>query len=832
MKSLILLILLIIIPFFSFAAESDKSMWEEEVKIFRQTSLCDLEKYRGSPRPNKFLLRSAVDILSFIERSSTKHGLEALLGNENIIFLMSDMLYVIHEQDTDFKNRYDFLFQQLGPGGKVIPFSIHSFDRVALLFQPNGSPFDTSLGSNYHRLIEIIFTEEIPTLLVTLKRILDLEFARGSISIEETPYGLEYYDGRYLDHLRITNEKIDLAKLSPKVKRNKIEAGLRKIIPVSHLPNLAQLTNMTQDLVSLIQILSIDELFEVLRSVSTKIQRNSLLYLYIMIGEKSSNKKISTWMQRKRNKIPWKKLLDIRDLIIHQDEHGLEGFFEAEIESPSKIDFYNLKLNLKTFIEEAAALLIDVWGTDPKKTFEDWIGSILSGDPIYGVSLKSPEAEKVRWGAGVTKKVWRKSPLFSSNKDHWCKILAGTKKVSFETISTLIEATNELKTLLLDDTLAERDLLEKQLASYEKVREYIIERLTKETSKILDFEDREYIIALILANLDKEDLVKSCLDLLYENPGIFNKDNEGSFKSSFTDNGIDYARVEGMSKLLSPKMISAVELHKNIIDAISTPMSQEERLEFHRKMEEQRQWYSGASLPVVFDLRRRMDSYRHFIPHLYTLYLRAQTNRFIIPAYQRFLGSFSEALTPGLHPDLGSIEDEWNLAQRLLSSIGIKVDKLSTDHIHFKKFEEQMMASAREQATSFNPYQLPLYSFVFSQRYYGIIAGAALQSWVDLHPSSAPSKISNIQQVLIKYRIMAAHGNTFYEGIHDDPEDFSGRVTEEHRVSPLEMGTGIVAMAIRTANFHDKKRISEPTDLGSWMKFLNGVITSDRFVKS
>jgi len=164
MKYIFLVITLFFLSKNSIAAVEE---WSTDLERFRRTFLADFKPHRGTCRPHTFLITTAVDILDFLNRSCRRYGPRFISRDEQANALVVDIAYIIQQQSPDFKNRYDFLLEQINTDGTQMSFSLHTFDRIGLLFSKRGYRFNLEKGSAYNRFVSLICSEELPTLHTT-----------------------------------------------------------------------------------------------------------------------------------------------------------------------------------------------------------------------------------------------------------------------------------------------------------------------------------------------------------------------------------------------------------------------------------------------------------------------------------------------------------------------------------------------------------------------------------------------------------------------------------------------------------------------------------------
>jgi|GEM_PF-4286736 len=249
--------------------------------------------------------------------------------------------------------------------------------------------------------------------------------------------------------------------------------------------------------------------------------------------------------------------------------------------------------------------------------------------------------------------------------------------------------------------------------------------------------------------------------------------------------GIDYKPFGKIYMRISPKMKTTRQVLEVMQDPRSAPISNDKRFEFHQYHAYAGGEHIGASLPLIFDLRRRMGAFTHFLPHLHAA-KKVEHNRRARPAVDRFEQAMMNLVEPGSFAESGTPEQEWQRANTRLRTLGFRVTPSSTEDPEFRVFSAEAMARAQSAASPLSPQNAWLFPVTMAGRYHTVIATSALQTWIKKTGLTPPDGIMESYEMMRKARIGWAHGDSFSGGtIIMDPEDFTPAASEGVTASEL-----------------------------------------------
>lgn len=494
--------------------------WEEDVNGFVRSRLSDLRASRSLVKREKPGIGLATEILYFIVKGTNKYGVGVVANSDNTAELVVDLSDVINLQTPDFKNRYDIFVEQWVEKGVQRPFSLFTFDRVAQAFKYRDRIFNIDSGSPYSRWIEIIFREEIPSLHRTIRLIRDLEIARGrNTGTPRVHKGYGFFHGRMAEEQRllVISGHLDKIRCSAGPEKARWERLVRQTISNPSLNRLLILTAMAHDYFVLQRIERAVDIVLKIPSYGSDTERQAFLAGMIQIGELATNKNLSKFIKYHAERAPWDELVHIRDAIEHQDENGFSVFFEEIVDGTNtSFDFMRWRRELEILKDQVKDLRLRVWGVDPKVTYDSWIKRVLTGNPTYGIIQK---VEKNPIDTAKRKK-FRKTKSFKLNKQLWASVLKAEQPIQYEVVSLI-------------------STLRDELGDNNEIESYLYERLIGEAIHLTP-EEIDLLIDTVKSNLDKENVVKTCLGLLSRDQDVLDPKNGRAFIKAFTDNGLDF----------------------------------------------------------------------------------------------------------------------------------------------------------------------------------------------------------------------------------------------------------------------------------------------------
>lgn len=516
--------------------------WPDECEVFAASKLKVLRETRPHLKRPNVPFSQACEVVDFIERGTKTYGTKTLAESSHFTDLMVDVCDIVNLQHPDFKTRYDIFVEQR-EGGKQFPFSLFTFDRIAQAFHYQQTLFNTSSGSAYRLTLEEIIEKELPLLSHAFHLIRDLNAEKE---------GIIFSDQNYYIYLKGINDSLDAVLLTSGKTKAAAEKTIRSQITSPRMKFLCSLSSMAHDYLTLSRLEESIDVTSHIPAFQKAEEREAFLAGMIQIGELTTNKNLSTFVQLYMPTIPWEGLVHCRDAIEHQDEHGFNIYFASLVDgSNTSVRFQEWQRELKILnkrIVDAKQLL---WKNDPQATFEFWLNAELAGNSVYGVipHLQSAPISK------HAKKIFRQTPLFKGNSSVWGKLINGTHQITYTHFQLLRAEIERLRTLI--PTLAEGTDKKKNieyLDSYEVVGDYLWDRLKNEAVHLTSHE-QSLLVDTAKGHFINDDISKMCLALLNKDQSFLTKENNNRFAQAASSASLNMKPICFIITQFQPEML-------------------------------------------------------------------------------------------------------------------------------------------------------------------------------------------------------------------------------------------------------------------------------------
>ena len=753
--------------------------WTEDCDVFISQNLVTLRNTRPELKRPEFSFDAAVKILTFINDGKDTYGASEIAKSNHIAELLVDMCDIVNLQHPDFKKRYDIFVEQWEGKDIQLPFSLFTFDRVAQIFHYHERLFHVADGTAYRKILEQIIIEELPVL-------------RDSFIL------IQNCDEKKPECVGL-NADLDKLPTAPSgTDKDKTKKEIRKKHPPIKLKNLYTLSSMAHDYLTLGRIEEAVDIVATIPSFTKPEQREAFLAAIIQIGELSTNKNLSRFIKKKAPTIPWDQLVHCRDAIEHQDENGFDAYFKTLVEEQSSpIDFKKWKDELLLLKKKVKEVRTKIWGANPKDVFEEWLKDELDGTPSYGKIQVIPQTTFTQ-GNKITKKVFRQTPLFLSNKQLWADLTLAKESITYDHLKAVKAEIERVKSLSIDDFsgMPDKQIREQAknrqfLDCYQKLETYLWTRLKIEAIHLNDGE-KDVLEDELNLHLDVLEVSNMCLALLKNDQSFLTTENKNKFMHA--------AALSPDRKILIMKMIQRIQpemmITRQVAEALPFDSSKDLAQPFRRKLFKS---MFGRTAEHLHTMAHGPDFEKRLWEEAYTIRIKfafAQTIK-SNPESDKIEREMSE-----LHEEYGvpdgygylnlPLEHSIAFAEKVCGSAEFK--KNYSDHFRsfpgeeYKRFGKKVMETFYRKA-----HQIHLGSAMqespttYLASIYSLSVGiGALKSWV-IKEGNSPAPETEAAEKLRDGRNFIAHGDLLRNMSGVQLADIQASLMTEHLYNCCEM---------------------------------------------
>lgn len=414
---------------------------------FQQHSLIEELRRNRSNRQRTENLSLAINILDFLDQWSSKAAaLPRLLEWSETYNLLIDISDILNLQDEDFKSHGDLHLQE------GIYFSFYFFDRFSnIVHQRQGLFGNTTDG--FKKIMGKILSSELPQLHAILQIIDDLQKHRRDNNV---PLNSPFFQNPANKPSNL-NETLDNLSKATKGKnksdKTKFDQEYRSKVPVFSPTNLAFLTRVMGDYLTITELQKEIETLLLISNFKKQESREAMLAQMIKIGELGANKNLSNIIRKNLETIPWSDLEAIRDCLEHQDENGWTTIFQEAL-TKDQIDFEAWKSEFEEFKKKLVSFKVSFWD-NPSLNFENWFNTFISGNNNYDPPNQIPPATTAL--SAELGKQFRRSNLYQKDSSKWLQVKNGPSHIDLSLLRELQKAIDSLgssqqteKTLYID----------------------------------------------------------------------------------------------------------------------------------------------------------------------------------------------------------------------------------------------------------------------------------------------------------------------------------------------------------------------------------------------
>lgn len=559
----------------------EKGFWSEESETFVNGALISsLRNSRAYINRPKFSFRNAIDILDFIEKEKTTYGVDAISESSEFNKLMVDICDIVNLCHPDFKKKYNIFIEQWlkdnkksTKKGTQLPFSFFSFDKIAQVFHYSADLFNQAPNSEYKQKIRRILNNEFGQLINIFYLIQDIENIRiNSSSPVLGNHGKSQSD---LIDLNAHLEKIILKTGTEKANE---QEEVRKKIESPNLYGLWLLSSMAHDYLTLGRLEESINMVLTIPTFKNPEHIEAFLAGIAQIGELSTNKNLSHFVQRQIPTIPWKDLVHCRDAIQHQDEHGFDAYFKHLVDgSNSSINFQEWQNELKLLLQKTSTTKNNIWGDTPADVFEIWLKKESEGTPIYAAIAGKPNSISLDQFDKRVKKAFRQTPVWKQNSSLWSELTKGNAKIERKNLQELRDAIENLKHNI--PTIQDQ----KFLVSYECVEDYLWDRMWDQATHLKDNE-KNTLINFSKDHFNIIDISSFCFNILNNRQKYLTKENGNLFVSAAAAARLNFRPILPIFTNLRQEMMVTRQVCQALPFDTSKDLTQDARKELAKRM--------------------------------------------------------------------------------------------------------------------------------------------------------------------------------------------------------------------------------------------------------